>query len=295
MQLPTFAFVRLISRIGHHTGHGDPGETAEAEFIVGRSDNAVWASEFIAKALGFAPLPEPELQKRLYETRAVEPSPALPSRWPFAFSADGKALSLTHRTPRPWAHVMANEVGMATMVSNDGEIFSAFGNARQNGLSAFRFDSVTAVQPGQIVYLRDLDNGETEAPGFTPFRPNGAAHDAVYEPGVATFTMRRGDLETEYVVFVPPNYSGDMRSLTLRNRGSKPKRLRITPFFEMALDDSPIASIDKILDETVGSILLFQNPHNDFVRGFAFAATTLRGRRPRPSAGNSSVDRDAIF
>ena len=254
-----------------------PGETAEAEFIVGRSDNAVWASELIAKRLGLAPLPEPELQKRLYETRAVEPSPALPSRWPFAFSADGKALSLTHRTPRPWAHVMANEVGMATMVSNDGEIFSAFGNARQNGLSAFRFDSVTAVQPGQIVYLRDLDNGETEAPGFTPFQHDGAAHDAVYEPGVATFTMRRGDLETEYVVFVPPNYSGDMRLLTLRNRGSKPKRLRITPFFEMALDDSPIASIDKILDETVGSILLFQNPHNDFVRGFAFAATTLEG------------------
>ncbi len=196
-----------------------PGETAEAEFIVGRSDNAVWASELIATRLGLPPLPEPELQKRLYETRAVEPSHALHSRWPFAFSADGKALSLTHRTPRPWAHVMANEIGMATMVSNDGEIFSAFGNARQNGLSAFRFDSVTAVQPAQIVYLRDLESGEIDAPSFTPFQHDDATHDAVYEPGVATFTMTRGDLETEYVVFVPPNYPGDMRLLTLRNRG----------------------------------------------------------------------------
>ena len=86
-----------------------------------------------------------------------------------AFSADGKALSLTHRTPRPWAHVMANEIGMATMVSNDGEIFSAFGNARQNGLSAFRFDSVTAVQPGQIVYLRDLDKERNRRAGLHPF------------------------------------------------------------------------------------------------------------------------------
>ena len=57
---------------------------------------------------------------------------------------------------------MANEIGMATMVSNDGEIFSAFANARQNGLSAFRFDSVTSVQPAQIVYLRDLESGETD-------------------------------------------------------------------------------------------------------------------------------------
>ncbi len=251
------------------------GAGAEAEFIVGRSDNAVWAGELIATRLGLAPLPEAELEKRLYETRAVEPSPALPSRWPFGFSADGRRLSLTHRTPRPWAHVMANELGMATMVSNDGEIFSAFGNARQNGLSAFRFDSVTVVQPGQIVYLRDLDKGETDAVGFAPFQREDATYDAVYEPGVATFTTSRGDLEIDYVVFVPPDYPGDMRLLTLRNRGTNPKRLRVAPFFDLALEDSPNASVDKIHDETVGATLLFQNPRNDFVRGFAFAATSL--------------------
>jgi cyclic beta-1,2-glucan synthetase len=68
-----------------------------------------------------------------------------------------------------------------------------------------------------------------------------------------------------------------MRLLTLRNRGVNPKRLRITPFLDLALDDSPNASIDKILDEKVGSTLLFNNPHNDFVRGVAFAATSLEG------------------
>ncbi len=254
-----------------------PGETAEAEFIVGRSDNAVWAGELIATRLELPPLPEPELEKRLYDTRAVEPSPALASRWPFSFSADGKALRLTHRTPRPWAHVMANERGMATMVSNDGEIFSAFGNARQNGLSAFRFDTVTAVQPAQIVYLRALESGETDALGFAPFQREHVTYEVTYEPGVATFRVVRGDLETEYVVFVPPDYPGDMRLLTLRNRGADTKRLRVAPFFDISLDDSPNASVDKILDEKVGSTLIFQNPQNDFVRGFAFAATSLLG------------------
>jgi cyclic beta-1,2-glucan glucanotransferase len=252
-----------------------PGAAAEAEFIVGRADNTVWAAELIAKRLGLTPLPEPELQKRIYETRAVEPSPALASRWPFSFSPDGKRLSLTHRTPRPWAHVMANERGMATMVSNEGEIFSAFGNARQNGLSAFRFDSVTAVQPGQIVYLRDLDKGETDAVGFAPFQREEGTYDVAYEPGVATFTATRGDLETDYVVFTPPDYPGDMRLLTLRNRGTNPKRLRVAPFFDVSLEDSPGASVDKIIDEKVGSTLLLTNPQNDFVRGFAFASTSL--------------------
>ena len=141
-----------------------PHGVAEAEFVIGRSDNAVWAGELAAKRLGLPPLPEPELLRRFYQTRAVEPSHALPTRWPFTFSPDGKTLNLTHRTPRPWAHVMANERGMATMVSNDGEMFSAFANARQNGLSAFRFDSATVVQPGQVVYVRDLDTGRPTRP-----------------------------------------------------------------------------------------------------------------------------------
>ena len=129
------------------------------------------------------------------------------------------------------------------MVSNDGEIFSAFGNARQNGLSAFRFDSVTVVQPGQIVYLRDLDKGETVRWASRRFstktRPMTPSMSRGSRP-----SKTRGDLETEYVVFVPPDYPGDMRLLTLRNRGSKPRRLRVAPFFDLALDDSPNASMD---------------------------------------------------
>ena len=151
-------------------------------------------AELVARRIGLPPIPEPSCKTRFYETRAVEPSHALHSRWPFSIAPDGGRLDLTHRTPRPWAHVMANELGMATMASNDGEIFSAFGNARQNGLSAFRFDSATVVQPGQVVYLRDLDSGETDAPGFAPFQRDDAVHEVAYEPGVATFRKRRGDL-----------------------------------------------------------------------------------------------------
>ncbi len=248
---------------------------AEVEFVMGRADNAVWAAELIARRLELPALPEPDLARLIYETRAVEPSHALPSRWPFSLSDDGRRLMLTHRTPRPWAHVMANELGMSTMVSNDGEVFSAFANARQNGLTAFRFGSATVVMPGQIVYIRDLDANETDAPSFCPFQREDAGLSAVYEPGVATFTKSRGDLETDYVVFVPPDRPCDVRILTLRNKGARPKRLRVVPFFDLALEESPNESVGKIRDETVGKTLVFQNRNNDFERGFAFAATSL--------------------
>ena len=67
--------------------------SAEAEFIVGRADNAVWAADLVARRLGLPPFRESDLHTRFYETRAVEPTPALPSRWPFAFSPDGKTLA----------------------------------------------------------------------------------------------------------------------------------------------------------------------------------------------------------
>ncbi len=248
---------------------------AEAEFIVGRSDNPVWASELIVRRLGLPPFTEAALRTRLHETRALEPSPALPDRWPFAFSADGTALHLTHRTPRPWAHVMANELGASVVVSNDGEVYSAFGNARHNGLTPFRFDSVTVPLPGQIVYIRDLDRQETDAPGFAPFQREDAAYAVTYEPGLAHFAKTRGDLAMDYDVFVPADFPGDMRLLRLRNRGAKTLRLRVAPFFDIALDEGPNESAGKLKDETVGGTLLFENPRNDFQRGIAFAATSL--------------------
>ena len=225
----------------------------EIEFIAGRSDNAVWASELISRRLGLPPLPERELQTWLYETRAVEPSPALASRWPFAFSTDGATLHLTHRTPRPWAHVMANELGAQRVVVNDGDVYSAFANARQNALTAVplrqRDDAACRARSSTS---RTSTTGETDAPGFAPFQREDATMEIAYEPGVATFVKLRGDLATTYEVFVPPDFPGDMRLLTLSNRGAKPLKLRIAPFFDMALDESPNESAGRLDAERRG-------------------------------------------
>jgi cyclic beta-1,2-glucan synthetase len=248
---------------------------ADAEFIIGRADNALWATELVAERLGLPPIDEVKVEEVFYETRAVEPTPALPDRWPFAFADDGRSLLLTHRTPRPWALVMANELGASTIVGNDGEVYSAFGNARHNGLTPFRFESATTTLPAQIVYVRDIDAGETDAIGFAPFQRQDAEYAVTYEPGVAHLAKRRGDLAMDCDVFVPTDYPGDMRLVTLRNLGRRPLTLRVAPFFDMALDEGANESLGKLRSETVGATLLFENPRNDFQRGTAFAATSL--------------------
>ncbi|MGO8834061.1 MAG: GH36-type glycosyl hydrolase domain-containing protein [Roseiarcus sp.] len=253
----------------------DANGVAELNFIAGLADNERAAADLIAERLDLPPVENAYLASRVYHSRSVEPTFALASRWPFAFSPDGKELRLTHRTPRPWAHVMANEQGAGAMVANDGAVYSFVGNAQQNGLTPFRFDSVTTPQPGQVVYIADRDAGEVDAPGFAPFQRDDASHEVVFEPGVATFRKRRGDLASDYCVFVPPDFPGDMRLLTLRNLGERTLRLRVTPFFDIVLGENANDTRNFIRSEIVDDVLMFENPRNDFQHGVAFAATSL--------------------
>ena len=179
---------------------------------------------------------------------------------------------------------MANELGASTVVGNDGEVYSAMGNARHNGLTPFRFESATTTLPGQIVYVRDIDAGETDAIGFAPFQRQDAEYAVTYEPGVARFSKRRGDLAMDCDVFVPTDFPGDMRLVTLRNLGRRHLSLRVAPFFDIALDEGANESLGKLKAETVGATLLFENPRNDFQRGTAFAADQPRGPDDRDGA-----------
>ena len=173
--------------------------------------------------------------------------------------------------------MLANAGGFGAVVSNEGEIHSFNANARQNALTPFRFDSVPTADPGQLVYVVDLDTGEADTPGFIPFRRSDARHAVAYAPGVATFTKVRGDTELSLAVFVLPDAPADLRVLTIRNRAAASRRFRVVIYLEMALDESTEDSAGRLAaarDPATGT-LLFTNPRNDFHRGWAFAATSL--------------------
>ena len=151
------------------------------------------------------------------------------------------------------------------------------GNERQNAITPFRLDSGATLQPGQMIAVVDLATGEADAAGFVPFRRPDAAHTVEYRLGAATFGSRRGDLELSMTVFVLSDAPADVRILTIRNHGTAPKRYRVVPYLEIALDQSPgdsLGAIEAMRDEGTEA-LLFENPHNDFQSGWAFAATSL--------------------
>ena len=249
----------------------------EILFVTGRARNEWEAALTLAHAFDRPALDAMAFRLLLRKKRLIAPGPALPaSTWPFRFETDTR-LVLTPATPRPWAHVLANPTGFGTVVSNEGEIHTFKGNERQNAITPFRLESGATLLPGQMIAVVDLATGEADAAGFVPFRRPDAVHTVEYRLGAATFTNRRGDLELALTVFVFSDAPADVRILTIRNHGAGTKRFRVVPYMEIALDQSPgdsLGIIDAVRDEGTEA-LLFNNPHNDFQGGWAFAATSL--------------------
>ena len=254
-----------------------PKARAELLLLTGRAADEWEAAKLIAREFGRPAPAEPAFRALLRRKRLIAPGPTPPaSTWPFRFEGDTRLL-LTPATPRPWAHVLANPAGFGTVVSNEGEVHTFKGNERQNAITPFRLESGATLQPGQFIAVVDLATGEADAAGFVPFRRADAVHGVEYRLGAATFTSRRGDLDLSMTVFVFSDAPADVRILTIRNRGGAPKRFRVVSFMDVALDQSPgdsLGIVDAWRDEGTEA-LFFENPHNDFQSGCAFAATSL--------------------
>ncbi|MFA6173318.1 MAG: hypothetical protein WC701_06490 [Kiritimatiellales bacterium] len=188
---------------------------------------------------------------------------------------DGNTLRvLTPFTPRPFDHEMANPLGHVLAVTNHGLHSSASGNAQQNRLTPDRADLTGDQIPSEAIYLYDEQTGDWFSPCFDPLKDKTAAHDVLFSlDGSAVFKMKKGGLETELSVHVPLDEPAGVYILKIRNTGVAPRRLRVAPYFQIALAHSPeMAGALIVSRDAVSGALYFENPRNRFRTGSCFAA-----------------------
>jgi len=195
----------------------------------------------------------------------------------FRFSEDGRELHVGWRTPRRWAHLMANELGYGTLVTNDGAMSSFMGNSQQNALTPFSPDPLTTQNPGQIFYLRNAATGELTSPTFVPFRERDAGYDITFGPGYCVFGKKQRCIETELTAFVLHDQPVEARVLRIANTGDRPVTYTVTYFAQMILAEVASDSLGLIqaeADQTLGA-LFFCRQDNSFHRGCAFVFSSL--------------------
>ncbi len=212
------------------------------------------------------------LQKRMPQIGHGEIPAGTPERYA-AYSDDGNTLHvLTPFTPRPFDHEMANALGHVVAVTNQGLHSSASGNSQQNRLTPDRADLVGSQIPSEAIYLYDEESGEWFSPCYDPLKDRTAAHEMAFSlDGSALFRMRKGDIETELSVHVPVSDPAGVYLLKIRNAGGAPRRLRVAPYFQIVLADSPEqAGALRVAHAADGGALYFENPRNRFHSGTCF-------------------------
>lgn len=253
-----------------------PAGTAELIIVDGWARDMGRATDSVARHLGVAPVAPEILDRALSRKRSLVMPPA-PPRNRYAFSEDGRSLTLEPGTPRPFAHVIANAVGQGCVLTNDGDIFSFSSNSRLNSFTPFRLGEGRMAPAGQMIYVYDLARTDAHSPTFVPLRRRDARYDVTFAPGSAIFRAERDHLELEMTVFVSPTEPIEFRLLKIRNKAMHERLLQIVPAMEVILAEIPtesLGAVQSVIDEDLHTIY-FRNPRNNFVKGWAFVSTSI--------------------
>ena len=252
-----------------------PEGVVELVFVDGWAEDENAAARKIERHLGAALAPE-ALADIFAQRRVLAPA-IVPAGPRFAFSPDGRELQTAPGAPRPFAHVMAGPHGLGAVATHDGDIFAFYRNARANSLTPFRMGEGRNAPPGQALFVVEMETNAFHAATLLPLRRPDTHYDARFGRGSVTYNSASPRLALEQVVLVAADEPVQLILLKVKNLTEREQNYRIVSTTEIILAETPPDSLGLLEVETdaSGRALYFANPHNDFVRGWAFVSTSL--------------------
>jgi cyclic beta-1,2-glucan synthetase len=138
------------------------------------------------------------------------------------------AAQAAHHTPH--VHLLSNG-RYRVMLTAAGTGYSQWA-----GCAITRWREDPTCDPwGSYLYVRDIADGATWSAGFQPRGTAADAYSASFNEGQALIERRDGSMITTTEVIVAADGDGELRRISLSNRGGEPRNLEITSYAELVL------------------------------------------------------------
>ena len=132
-------------------------------------------------------------------------------------------------TPLPWLNMLGQDefFGLCTQTAGG---YSFWKDARLRRLTRYRYNNVPMDNDGRCLYVKQ---GRTIwNPGWKPVRTPLDAYECRHGLGYTRITGRKGGVEVEQLMFVPPGENVEIWRIAVRNRSRKRQKLTLFSFVE---------------------------------------------------------------
>nr|WP_018013074.1 cyclic beta-(1,2)-glucan synthase [Sinorhizobium medicae] len=156
------------------------------------------------------------------------------------FAEDGREYAVRLRggeaTPHPWINVISNE-RFGFHVSAEGAAFSWSRNSRDYQLTPWTNDAVVN-RPGEAIFVRDMASGAVLTPYAALSRRKSVLFETRHGLGYSRFLTTQDELEIEATHTVHRTQPAKLVRLTIRNRSSAARKLRVYGYAEWVLGNN---------------------------------------------------------
>jgi cellobiose phosphorylase len=138
----------------------------------------------------------------------------------------------TPRTPYPWINYLGSE-RFFSLLSHLGGGYSFYSDARLRRLTRYRYNNVPTDAGGRYLYVND--GGDVWNPTWLPIQADLDFFETRHGLGYSTITGERNGLRVATTYLVPLGVDAEVHKVTITNRSSGPKQVKLSSFVEFAL------------------------------------------------------------
>lgn len=135
-------------------------------------------------------------------------------------------------TPYPWINYLGNE-NFLSLISNTSGGYCFYRDARLLRLTRYRYNSVPTDAGGRYFYL--CDGGCVWNPGWAPVKAKLDHYRCRHGLGYTVLESEKNGLASRQLSFVPIGADCEVHRLTLKNKSSKSKQIKLFSFVEFCL------------------------------------------------------------